>query len=95
MIAAIRGKGKCAGKSGPPIGSPVLVRWLACIGINSCTKLQIDVQMFRIVAVQQSIALQKHRPQLGYTPARHESQTPKAIDFNVQACVCNKSAGLH
>jgi hypothetical protein len=58
MILAVRGNGKCAGTSGPPIGSPVLLQGLACIGPNSCTKLQIDVQMFRIAALQQSFALQ-------------------------------------
>jgi hypothetical protein len=94
MIAAIRGNGKCAGTSGPPTGSPVLVRWLACIGLNSCTKLQINVQMFRIVALQQSTALQKRRCACASWFFLFRDRMPKAIDFKLAATSCNKSAGL-
>jgi hypothetical protein len=43
---------------------PRSIAGLACIGPNSCTKIQIDVQMFRIVALQQSFAMQNQRGQL-------------------------------
>jgi hypothetical protein len=44
---------------------------LACIGPNSCTKLQIDVQMFRIAALQQSFALQNPTDDLPLHFAMH------------------------
>jgi hypothetical protein len=54
----------------------------------------MDVQMFRIAAVQQSTALQNEVQANGSRPLRDARLLPKAIDFKAQNPSCNKSAGL-